>query len=637
MRFNKREIIRWCGTVGMLTTAQAASAIDFDIGNGWTGDWVTTISVGSSWRAEDPSPLLYTAANGAEVGLSGGMAGGAIDTGNVNYFQGDRFSTLFKVISEVSLSEGDRGIFVRGKAWYDQALKDGDVRYGNFVNGYHGGEPMKDDGFDTLNKFSGVYLLDAYAYDAFDVGQETVQVRAGRQAINWGESLFIQGVNQFSPIDVPSFRRPGAQIKEVLLPVWAFDISTTLGDYGSLEAFYQLKWDYTPIESCGNYWDVNEAHLAADVYGCFYALPVGPVSARQAAGDGGTAPGLFLEEQKGHEPKDSGQYGVAYRFTVEALNYTEFGLYAQNLHARTPGLGIRTGDCTDTAGNDICAAAGLLNPINAFGAIPGVTPAGVYWEYAEDIKIFGLSAATNIRGWSVSSELSYTKDLPAQITGGDVVNGFLTGLGPLGPTVVAATAKGITDVPTTVRTDKTQFQINTLKVGNGLLGAAQYIFLAEAGAQWTGANDEVGGRYRYGRGFIYGVASHPLYDLGTPSGGNVCDPTHPFYNPSPAGCRDDGFVTDFSWGYRAYMQLEYSNMFNSGVSLFPILFFSHDVEGNSVDSQFVEDRMTISPSLRLSYQKKYTFEMTYARYANSADYDGLSDHDFYSVNLAANF
>ena len=36
-----------------------------------------------------------------------------------------------------------------------------------------------------------------------------LQMRLGNQVINWGESVFIQGVNQFNPIDVPAARRAG--------------------------------------------------------------------------------------------------------------------------------------------------------------------------------------------------------------------------------------------------------------------------------------------------------------------------------------------------------------------------------------------------------------------------------------------
>jgi len=55
---------------------------------------------------------------------------------------------------------------------------------------------LSDDGFEDEQKFDNVYLLDAYVYGSFAVGDSDLQFRLGNQVINWGESVFIQGVNQ---------------------------------------------------------------------------------------------------------------------------------------------------------------------------------------------------------------------------------------------------------------------------------------------------------------------------------------------------------------------------------------------------------------------------------------------------------
>ncbi len=61
----------------------------------------------------------------------------------------------------------------------------------------------------------------------------------------------------------------------------------------------------------------------------------------------------------------------------------------------------------------------------AIGQPMNITPGSSYWEYPEDIQIFGLSTASNIAGWSVSSELSYQADVPVQINGNDLLNSLL--------------------------------------------------------------------------------------------------------------------------------------------------------------------------------------------------------------------
>ena len=48
---------------------RGATAIEFEFENGGKLNWNTTVSVGASWRAEDPSRELYTRADGSLIGL----------------------------------------------------------------------------------------------------------------------------------------------------------------------------------------------------------------------------------------------------------------------------------------------------------------------------------------------------------------------------------------------------------------------------------------------------------------------------------------------------------------------------------------------------------------------------------------
>jgi hypothetical protein len=57
-------------------------------------------------------------------------------------------------------------------------------------------------------------------------------------------------------------------------------------------------------------------------------------------------------------------------------------------------------------------------------------PGKGFWEYPEDIQVYGISAATNLFGWSTSAEFSYTKDSPVQINGNDLVGASVLGIGP---------------------------------------------------------------------------------------------------------------------------------------------------------------------------------------------------------------
>ena len=126
---------------------------------------------------------------------------------------------------------------------------------------------LSDEGFETEQKFANAMLLDAYVYGSFDRRRHRPAGAPRQPGVNWGESVFIQGVNQINPIDVPAARRAGAELKEILLPVWMAYANWGFG-CGSIEAFYQLKWQNTSIDGCGTYWAVTENNISVDPGRC---------------------------------------------------------------------------------------------------------------------------------------------------------------------------------------------------------------------------------------------------------------------------------------------------------------------------------------------------------------------------------
>lgn len=405
-------------------------------------------------------------------------------------------------------------------------------------------------------------LLDAYIYDSYDVGGETLQVRVGNQAVNWGESLFIQGVNQINPIDVPSFRKPGTEVKEVFLPVPMVFASQSLGEFGGIEAFYQVQWKNTPIESgCGNYWSETVGPIGSDVVSnCDNAIGLVP----GLSNAGSVAAGAYVPTSEGKDAGNAGQFGLAYRLYLNSIE-SELGLYAMKIHSRTPVVSIQHEDLS-----------------------PNPSPFSIFWEYPEDIKVYGASLAGNLMGWSVAGEVSHHRGVPAQIDGNDLLNsglgagGLVTGspiaFGPYGEGALAARSGDGYQTGYT-RTNKTQLQFNTLKVGRGILNAQRYLLVAEVGMQWNDLDDDL----RYNRAFVFGPGPDARY-------GVPCEAQ----NRSVEGCQDEGYTTDFAWGYRLQGELTYSNVLGSGVTVSPSLFFSHDVKGWSVDNQFKEDRMALT-------------------------------------------
>ena len=140
--------------------------------------------------------------------------------------------------------------------------------------------------------------------------------------------------------------------------------------------------------------------------------------------------------------------------------------------------------------------------------------------------------------------------------------------------------------------------------------------------QWNDLDDDL----RYNRAFVFGPGPDARY-------GVPCEAQ----NRSVEGCQDEGYTTDFAWGYRLQGELTYRNVLGSGVTVLPSLFFSHDVKGWSVDNQFKEDRMALTFGTEFSYQGKYSLTLSATEFNRDAKYDPFRDRGFYSAALTANF
>jgi hypothetical protein len=299
---------------------------------------------------------------------------------------------------------------------------------------------------------------------------------------------------------------------------------------------------------------------------------------------------------------------------------------------------------------------GFEAQLAAAGMNVDLKPGVGFWEYPEDIQIYGISAATNIFSTSVSAELSYQTDVPVQVNGNDLIGGSILGIGPYRE-VTAAVARGHEGgyLQGYQRFDKTQFQVNAVKTFSNILGAESMAVIGEIGSQWNNIPDYTQGGIRYGRGFMYGTGSSPEYgpggapagqpSLGTLLLGNLCSPTYPGiagsipntqFNSHPEGCKNDGYITDLAWGYRLRVNMDYNNVLNTGVTVSPSVFWSHDVDGISMDPAFIEDRQVLGLGLKFNYNKKYILDLNYVSYAND-NFDPLFDRDYYSAAVSVTF
>jgi len=577
--------------------ALPAAAGSFTTEGGVEGQWTLGTSIGTSWRARSADPDLIAVGNG-------GTASDGNDDGSLNYGKGKPFSTNIKLVGDLQLKKDNYGLFVRGKAWYDYVTEHRGVPHGSFANGYVSGARLVDNFDDKLSNFSGVALADAYVFGDFKFGDKPVSIRLGNQVVNWGESLFVPGINQYGSFDIPAAHRPGSQVKEILLPVPQLWASAGLGNGFTLEGFYQFKNKKTVLDGCGTYWS------PADGINC-PGLLVNPLPVPDAMAYNGIPPFFGLNARMDRLPdrdaKDGGQYGVAGRYFAESIG-TEFGAYYVNYHQRFPALGVSK----TPSGPASIWQAGVVAPNGS----------QYFWDYSgENIKVFGLSASTVIGGWAVFGEASRTKGLPVALNGADVVTGTLAGVGPLpelflvpaGGTIVAADRK-----------DKTQIQIGTLKIIPRVLGADGLTLLGEIAYQhWSGIGDPMTSR-RYGRGFSFGQAETATLPCAFTG------------NPNPNFCEAKGFATPHAWGFRVFGELTYPDVV-FGASVKPRVFYSKDVKGFSADGTFLEGRSTLSVGVRFDLRERYYLDLSATTYNHKAKYDTQRDRDFYALVLGINF
>ena len=588
-----------------LGTIAPAHAVNFNIGE-IEGQLDSSISVGASWSMRGADPDLVGSANFAHNGRRGTGFTQTGDDGRLNFKKGETFSKIFKGIHDLELKYGDTGVFVRGKYWYDFELKDESRLF----------KDIDDSNRKQAAQASGAEILDAFVYHNYAIGEMPGSVRLGKQVVSWGESTFISnGINAINPIDAAAFRRPGAEIKEGLIPVNMFYMSQTITDQLSAEAFYQLEWDQTVADNCGTFFSSSD--VAAD--GCdtnYTILDANTVNTLMGLGGilgpmgvNVTPEGLLVQRGGDRDARDSGQWGTALRWLGDD---TEYAAYVMNYHSRTPNAMFQNANAADITAALTTLGGALAQPI--------LLGRGQYYlEYPEDIRLYGLSFSTTLpTGTAWAGEVSYRPNMPLSINGTDmtaklatsVAGGLATG-GFAGALAQAgAVSKGYN------RKEVTQAQTTLTHFFDQVLGASRLTLVGEAGITSIGgleSRDEVA----YGRDSIYGsphgtAASNvaALNEYGT-----------------------HGFYTNTSWGYRARGILEYSNVF-AGINLKPNVAWSHDVDGYG--PVFNEGSKAISIGVDADYLNTYNASLSYTDFFGG-DYNTNVDRDFLALSFGVNF
>ncbi|MEW6178132.1 MAG: DUF1302 domain-containing protein [Pseudomonadota bacterium] len=579
-----------------LGTAAPAYAVNFNIGE-IEGQFDSAMSIGASWSMADRDMDLVGINNGGTGYTQTG------DDGRLNFKKGETFSKIFKGVHDLELRYRDSGAFVRGKYWYDFELKDESRLF----------KDISDSNRKEAAQSSGAQILDAFVYHNYAVGDLPGTVRLGKQVVSWGESTFIgNSINSINPLDAAAFRRPGAEIKEGLIPVNMFYVSQSLSDRLSMEAFYQLEWDQTIADNCGTFFAVDVVQDGCDnnYHVGTYSPALGQLATLAGLFGQGfdyTAEGIVLPRSGDRDPDDSGQFGVALRWLGDA---TEYGAYFMNYHSRTPNLS------TQSAGLDTAAQLGAImanaGPFAVQAAQAVMLGNGSYYlEYPEDIQLYGLSFSTTLpSGTAWSGEISYRPNAPLQLNTQDVTRALLN---PVAPGTSPIESSFGAENRGYNRKEITQIQTTFTHFFDQVLGAGRVTVVGEIGYAHVGGLESTS-ELRYGRDAIYGSVDDPL---------------------ALADYGDDGFVTANSWGYRLRAIADYNNVF-AGINFKPNLSFSHDVDGYGPNGLFNEGSKAVSIGLDAEYQNMYTASLSYTDFFGG-DYNTLVDRDFLAFSVGVNF
>ncbi|WP_326537396.1 DUF1302 domain-containing protein [Pseudorhodoferax sp.] len=314
------------------------------------GNFDSTLSVGVGLRAGKPDCDLVTAGASGPGAPGGCLAPTALlgDQGDLNYGRGDPFSLYLKGSHELLLKMPSELTFMARANWVRDFAATRTTGIQSATTPPELSDGLASDARKDL-RFK-ARLLDLWVSKRFDLGDQQARIRVGNQVVNWGESLFLPGgINSTNAVDIMRLSQPGTQLKEAVLPAPMVSFASGLGRGLNVETYVQWNWNASYFPPTGSYWSVvNGLGRGHDAYG------LAEVGAR-----------------------NSGQWGVALRYQPEGTQLN-LGLYAMRYHDKTPQFSTN---------------------IRGSGAVG--------WTYAENRKLFGVSANFPLGDWAIGTELSY--------------------------------------------------------------------------------------------------------------------------------------------------------------------------------------------------------------------------------------
>jgi hypothetical protein len=434
---------------GLGATSPTVHAIGIQLGD-LNGSWDTTLAYGQSWRVAKPDCRLIATADG------GCGQGPNSDDGDLNYLGRAVFSKALTAVTELSLNYKNFGVFARGSGLYDFEVENANTDR----------TPLSSEARNLAGSYT--RMLDLFGYWRFNLDTMPAELRVGNQVVSWGESTFIQGgLNEINHFDVSALREPGSELKEALLPDDLALFNLQISERVSSQFLYLFRWRQTQPEPDGSYFSTNDA---ATPGGRNVVLDFGAFSDQGVnfASLGGPFITNFeqIPRTADHQPPDSGQYGVNFKFYLPNFNGgTDIGLYFLNYSSRLPVVSFRTG-----------TQAGIGNAfgaLNAVGAAAEALAAGLPYAaaIATGTAVGQQQAAKNGGNLSAATAQQYaTIGANTLLAGGDV-NAQATNIAT---SEYAQTAGYFDDYPRDIKMLGVSFNTQLQKTGIALQGEVSY-------------------------------------------------------------------------------------------------------------------------------------------------------------------
>ena len=627
-----------------LLVAGQVQAVEFSFADDEiAGSIDTTVSYGQLWRVQGQDK------SNDDINANDGNRN--FDTGLV--------SEVFKVTTDLEATYQNYGAFVRGTAFYDTQIMD---KRNDYYDANNPGQPSqnypRDSSFTYETRHTAgrnAEILDAYVYGNWDIAEKPVTARFGKQVFNWGEGLFYRGgVNTTNPVDAAKFRLPGAELKEVLIPVEAFNVSVGLTDNLSADVFYQFNFKETAVDPVGTYF--SETDLFADGGNTAYRDFSGTaaealIPAYTAIGNGQGALGALLPTaqaaglyQQGVNfsdgnvmrvakvdsdinAKNDGQFGTSFKYIAEEWNSTEFGAYFVNYHAKEPVIsanlngytGVDLAALTPVIGG---AAAGGAATLDVLGAVRAQR------EYVEDIRMLGLSFNTTVDETSVFGELAYRPNNPIGIaTTNDLIGDLILqgaqiadNSGSTGVNSGTALLAG-----ERIARDGSVHDYVRVETFNSSLGAIQNFGPVLSFDSLFGVAELASEHYRGDDLKYTAFDGSTRYYAGRSNGAYL------------SGYDRDSQINKNAYGYTLLLNGTWNDVY-AGVNLSPYAVYKSDFEGNSSQTgNFIEGRQAYTLGLRASYLSSLEAELAYTEYSGAGEDNVARDRDNIGVNVKYSF